>query len=476
MGSNIAPEQNVEQALVFLRKQFEVLAVSALERTAPIGIKEQADFLNGAVLLRTDMNLSELEPWLKQLEDEMGRDRTVARFGPRVIDLDVVVWNGRVVDPDFFKRDFLQRAVAQLLGEQFSAVAALPGGLARPEDAGRTREELLEELQHTRSMLEHFFLENEEQINFSWTGNLGHWYWDVKNNEVRFNKLKALALGYTKEELPEKIDYQFFTDKLHPDDYEGVMQNMRDHMMGLTGVYEVEYRIRTKEGRWKWFYDRGKVTRRAADGKPLFLAGIVFDITLQKQRDPEKVARYAKMINEGAESAYALLLNLLEWSRMQTGRLPYRPGPQVLETVIQEVLSPLEAQAVVKGIRIRVQVGQFRVWADQDMLATILRNLISNAIKFTRRDGFIQIEAFSQEQEVVVTVSDNGLGIEEERRLQLFETGEKTSNLGTDNEKGTGLGLPLCRELVEKHGGRIWVESEEGKGSTFSFSLPLPSS
>lgn len=218
------------------------------------------------------------------------------------------------------------------------------------------------------------------------------------------------------------------------------------------------------------------MTRRAADGKPLFLAGIVFDITLQKQRDPEKVARYAKMINEGAESAYALLLNLLEWSRMQTGRLPYRPGPQVLETVIQEVLSPLEAQAVVKGIRIRVQVGQFRVWADQDMLATILRNLISNAIKFTRRDGFIQIEAFSQEQEVVVTVSDNGLGIEEERRLQLFETGEKTSNLGTDNEKGTGLGLPLCRELVEKHGGRIWVESEEGKGSTFSFSLPLPSS
>ena len=218
------------------------------------------------------------------------------------------------------------------------------------------------------------------------------------------------------------------------------------------------------------------MTRRAADGKPLFLAGIVFDITLQKQRDPEKVARYAKMINEGAESAYALLLNLLEWSRMQTGHLPYRPGPQVLETVIQEVLSPLEAQAVVKGIRIRVQVGQFRVWADQDMLATILRNLISNAIKFTRRDGFIQIEAFSQEQEVVVTVSDNGLGIEEERRLQLFETGEKTSNLGTDNEKGTGLGLPLCRELVEKHGGRIWVESEEGKGSTFSFSLPLPSS
>lgn len=476
MGSNIAPEQNVEQALVFLRKQFEVLAVSALERTAPIGIKEQADFLNGAVLLRTDMNLSELEPWLKQLEDEMGRDRTVARFGPRVIDLDVVVWNGRVVDPDFFKRDFLQRAVAQLLGEQFSAVAALPGGLARPEDAGRTREELLEELQHTRSMLEHFFLENEEQINFSWTGNLGHWYWDVKNNEVRFNDLKALALGYTKEELPEKIDYQFFTDKLHPDDYEGVMQNMRDHMMGLTEVYEVEYRIRTKEGRWKWFYDRGKVTRRAADGKPLFLAGIVFDITLQKQRDPEKVARYAKMINEGAESAYALLLNLLEWSRMQTGRLPYRPGPQVLETVIQEVLSPLEAQAVVKGIRIRVQVGQFRVWADQDMLATILRNLISNAIKFTRRDGFIQIEAFSQEQEVVVRVSDNGLGIEEERRLQLFETAEKTSILGTDNEKGTGLGLPLCRELVEKHGGRIWVESEEGKGSTFSFSLPLPSS
>ncbi|MDZ7835519.1 MAG: sensor domain-containing diguanylate cyclase [Alkalibacterium sp.] len=100
-----------------------------------------------------------------------------------------------------------------------------------------------------------------------------------------FNPLKAEALGYTNEELPEKVPYDFFTSRLHPEDYEKVMDNMREHLKGNTPVYEVEYRIKTKDGDWKWYYDRGKVTRRSDEGAPLFLAGIVFDITRQKSKE-----------------------------------------------------------------------------------------------------------------------------------------------------------------------------------------------
>lgn len=127
--------------------------------------------------------------------------------------------------------------------------------------------------------------EKESVLEFSWAGNLGHWYYNIATNHVVFNFLKVQALGYKKEEVPQRVGYEFFTNKLHPDDYEQVMQNMREHMAGLKEVYEVEYRIATKNNNWKWFYDRGKITQRDDKGRPLFAAGIVFDITEQKEQE-----------------------------------------------------------------------------------------------------------------------------------------------------------------------------------------------
>lgn len=129
--------------------------------------------------------------------------------------------------------------------------------------------------------------EQEDSLQFSWAGNLGHWYWNIKTNRVTFNPLKATTLGYDINELPEKVSYQFFTDKVHPDDYQKTMNAMLEHLQGNKPVYEVEYRIRTKEGQYKWYYDRGKITKRKSDGTPLFLAGIVFDITEQKALEIE---------------------------------------------------------------------------------------------------------------------------------------------------------------------------------------------
>lgn len=129
--------------------------------------------------------------------------------------------------------------------------------------------------------------EQDVKLEYGWTGNLGHWYWDIKTNNVVFNPLKIKALGYTKDEIPKKVNYQFFTEKLHPDDYQKTMAAMNKHLNGNAAVYEVEYRIKTKNGQYKWYYDRGKITQYDDKGKPSFLAGIVFDITEQKEMQSE---------------------------------------------------------------------------------------------------------------------------------------------------------------------------------------------
>lgn len=121
--------------------------------------------------------------------------------------------------------------------------------------------------------------EEQDSLEFAWSGNLGHWFWDFTVNRVTFNPMKAMALGFTREELPDYVDFQFFTDRLHPDDYERVMDAMRDHLSNKIPVWEVKYRIKTKDGDYRTYYDRGKVTKRTEEGAPLFLSGIVFDIT-----------------------------------------------------------------------------------------------------------------------------------------------------------------------------------------------------
>ncbi|WP_423190010.1 sensor domain-containing diguanylate cyclase [Alkalibacterium sp. f15] len=146
--------------------------------------------------------------------------------------------------------------------------------------------------------------QQQDSLEFSWIGNLGHWFWDLKENKVTFNPMKAEALGFIREELPESVDFQFFTDRLHPEDYDHVMQVMRDHLSGKVPVWEVKYRIQSKDGSYKTYYDRGKVTQRSETGEPLFLTGIVFDVTkyesekqvlLKENKEWEQISRSDKL-------------------------------------------------------------------------------------------------------------------------------------------------------------------------------------
>jgi diguanylate cyclase (GGDEF)-like protein/PAS domain S-box-containing protein len=152
-----------------------------------------------------------------------------------------------------------------------------------------TIESLKKELKEKDKLIELFTNEKNESelLSFPWVGNLGQWYWLVATNQVYFNEKKVSNLGYESNEIPPFVDFQFFTEKLYKDDYERVMTNMRNHLSGKTESYEVEYRIRAKDNTYKWYHDRGKITKRDEDGKPLIVSGIVFDISRSKQIESE---------------------------------------------------------------------------------------------------------------------------------------------------------------------------------------------
>jgi signal transduction histidine kinase len=142
--------------------------------------------------------------------------------------------------------------------------------------------------------------------------------------------------------------------------------------------------------------------------------------------------------------------------------------------ICRDILKTLNINAGLKNITIDYSAtDHINVFADNDMLKTVLRNLVSNAIKFTNNGGAINITAEQTHSNITISVSDNGVGIKPDNLTKLFDISQVLSTTGTAKETGTGLGLLLCKEFVEKHGGKIWVESESGKGSNFKFTLPI---
>ncbi len=192
-----------------------------------------------------------------------------------------------------------------------------------------------------------------------------------------------------------------------------------------------------------------------------------------KEKDYLGIEEFAGYIVDSSQRAMDLLMNLLEWSRSQTGKMQFKPQPVDVVDLIDESTELLNDTANQKSILLSKEVPlNMVVIADRDMLSTILRNLISNALKFTHPGGKIVISAEEKPIEWLVSVRDNGVGIKPKNIEKLFRIDQNTSTFGTQNESGTGLGLILCKDFVEKHGGKIWVESKEGKGCNFSFTIP----
>jgi signal transduction histidine kinase len=189
--------------------------------------------------------------------------------------------------------------------------------------------------------------------------------------------------------------------------------------------------------------------------------------------DKDSARKYLGYVNTSAKNTYRLLEDILEWVRTQSYNSSFNPLLYTFGEICNEINANIQQAATAKNISVNYSSQDVRVYADKDMLKTIMRNLCSNAVKFTGRGGEINISAEEDDFQVNISVSDNGVGIRPEDMKKLFDISRQLTTKGTEEESGTGIGLLLCKELVDRHGGQIRAESVVGRGSRFIVSLPL---
>jgi len=327
-------------------------------------------------------------------------------------------------------------------------------------------------------------------------------------------------LGYRQEEL---INISVFEKMIHPEDLETTKKDFLD-IIGNKANGGTHYRHRHKNGSWVYLEAYGTnqldnpliksvvlnvrdITERkhaeqiikeneirlkelnatkdklfsiiAHDLRSPFSAILGFSKLLIDNTEDFEAAeteKYLGIINSSAKNTLILLDNLLNWAKSQTGQLIYKSEKINLSSTFRDLLEISNSIAKIKNISLNyIQTDDIEVYADVNMLNIVLRNLIFNAIKFTNSNGEIVIYAVKNQNNIEITISDNGVGMNEETRNKLFKIDSIIKTAGTADEKGSGLGLILCKEFIEKQGGEIWVESELGKGSDFKFTLPLNS-
>ena len=252
----------------------------------------------------------------------------------------------------------------------------------------------------------------------------------------------------------------------------GVSRNIEERKKAEAKILENEVELRSLNATKDKFF-----SIIAHDLKSPFNSIVGFSELLVaelKTKNYDEIETYANIILQSSERALNLLMNLMEWSRSQTGKMEFNPEYVEMGNLINEICLLFDDVASQKSIQInRTLPPDTIVFADRAMVSTVIRNLISNAIKFTNTNGEIQISAKQKNNQILISIKDNGVGMSKETIEKLFRIEESFSSKGTNNETGTGLGLLLCKEFVEKHGGIIWVESTVGIESTFFFSLPL---
>jgi len=342
----------------------------------------------------------------------------------------------------------------------------------------------------------------------------------ISDPELLFTFVNKYWEQFTGRTLGQEIGLNWI-EGIHPDDLQRFFHEYKTSC-DAKKPFEIEYRLRTADGSYKWVINKG-VPRFQSDSRFAGYIGSCTDINDQKVIE-EKVTKFneeLKSLNaskdkffsiiahdlksplsgllgfseilyeefdelkdeekkefighsyHAAKNIMALLENLLEWSRMQIGSISFSPSEIDVESITTGVIDLFAQNAKSKNIKLEKQIDSgTRAFADKNMFKTVLRNLISNGIKFTKDGGTITVSANVQTDYVSISVSDSGVGIGEENLRKLFKIDSSFSTLGTNKERGTGLGLMLCKELVNKNGGDIHAESELGKGTKFIFTLP----
>ena len=192
-----------------------------------------------------------------------------------------------------------------------------------------------------------------------------------------------------------------------------------------------------------------------------------------KNNDLSETTHHIQLINRNATATLIQLENLLEWAKNQTGQINIQKKRLALNPFIFDIVASVESSADYKSIDVEYNPSnEIEIFADQNLLRTIILNLVQNAIKFTHPKGKIVISSIKKQDNIEISISDNGIGMSQEIIDGLFVIGKTEVTVGTENEKGSGLGLILCKEFIEKHNGKLWVKSKFGQGSTFSFTIP----
>jgi PAS domain S-box-containing protein len=343
----------------------------------------------------------------------------------------------------------------------------------------------------------------------------GLWDWDMKTNEMVFDIRWADMLGYTISELKPNIDT--WNNLVHPEDSHQLQTALKDYLQGVKPLYRCTFRMKTKTGEWVYVLGSGMVSDYDEAGKPIRMVGTHQNINKQKSIEkqlreinatkdklfsiiahdlrspynaqlgfletllnqespysPEERKRIIQNLYNTTRQSFSLLDNLLIWSRSNAGKIAYRPEALLVAQLFEDVTEMLRYSAQAKNINVEFDLpdDNMEVTADSEMTSTILRNLVSNAIKFTPEHGKIKLSALQRDaQQTVICVADTGVGIPADQIPKLFEAESTYSTTGTNQERGTGLGLIVCREFVERNGGKIWAESTLGQGSTFYFTL-----
>ncbi len=388
----------------------------------------------------------------------------------------------------------------------------------RTYELAQANEQLLKEIEE-RTHFELFLRESEERFR-----KLINESWDViiltdKNNEIIFvSSAVDRLLGY------REVDFYGTQWKkyINPDDYEGFVEEFTKGIAHPNEILVLVFRCLHKDGSWRWIeanmvnmlndpsvnaivsHCRDITEKKAAeeelnnyskqlealneskdklfsiiahDLRAPFTAILGYSSILKTENEAltrVEMERYTTNIENAAKNTLLLIESLLDWSRTQLGGIQFNPKKLYLNEVITDILHLLHPDSVNKSIALTSQVSVSAVvFADENLLKTIIRNLVHNAIKFTPEGGKITVSSIRVENFIEISVSDTGIGLPPESIPHIFELDTQQSRRGTANERGTGLGLPLCKEFVAKHGGQIWVESVEGKGTTFTFTLPM---
>ncbi len=337
---------------------------------------------------------------------------------------------------------------------------------------------------------------------------------------VLFNRAGEELLGYERKNLIGKNDYDFFPQE----QADFFTSEDRKAIEGESDIVEIkEEPISTAKLGLRWLHTR-KVSIRGADGKTKYLLGISEDITERRRAEEEikmkneqlqalimekdkffsiiahdlkspfngflkltnqmikklpemnreQVGEFLKMINESADTLGRLLENLLEWSKMQRGVMEFKQEKFLLTEVVNEAIEPLAMYIKEKNISLQSELPvNLYTFVDRRMIGSVLRNIVSNAVKFTKPGGSVFISAKSVEENYIeVKVKDNGIGMKQNLIENLFRLDGNVTRPGTDGEVSSGLGLILCKEFIEKHAGKIWVESKVEQGSIFIFTIP----